>query len=128
MRQLLDEKGAAEHAAELIGRFGVGFYSAFMVADRVTLRTRRAGSAMGVEWESAGDGTYTLRDYETAERGTSITLYLKAPDPENGIFDFTDDWRLSGIIKKHSDFITYPIILRKEKQKDEDSEEVTTEE
>ena len=117
LRRLLDDGGSAAQAAELIGRFGVGFYSAFMVADRVKLRTRRAGIRVGVEWESDGDGTYSIRECDLAERGTSITLYLKIPDPEHGMDDFTEGWRISMIVKKHSDFITYPIILKREQEK-----------
>jgi molecular chaperone HtpG len=123
-QQLLNEKDPAAHAAELIGRFGVGFYSAFMVADRVTLRTRRAGASEAIEWESTGEGTYFLRECEKADRGTSIILYLKSPDAENGIQDFTDHWRLSAIVRKHSDFITYPIILKRERQDATNSKEV----
>jgi molecular chaperone HtpG len=126
-QQLLNEQDPAAHAAELIGRFGVGFYSAFMVADRVTLRTRRAGGADAVEWESTGEGTYFLRECDKACRGTSITLHLKSPDADNGIQDFTDHWRLSAIVRKHSDFITYPIILKRERQEPSDPKEIVIE-
>ncbi|MES1258087.1 MAG: molecular chaperone HtpG [Acidobacteriota bacterium] len=119
LRSRLKESGSASDVAELIGQFGVGFYSAFMVADRVRLVTRRAGSADATAWESEGAGTYTISDAAKPERGTSITLYLKSPDSENGIEDYTDDWRLSSIIRKHSDFISYPIILKKERQEPE---------
>ncbi|HEX3877002.1 MAG TPA: molecular chaperone HtpG [Bryobacteraceae bacterium] len=114
LRELLGGKGSAAHAAELIGRFGVGFYSSFMVADRVTVRTRRAGTIGGIEWESDGGGSYSIRDYEKTQRGTSITLHLKPADPENGMPDFADRWRISSIVKKHSDYITYPILLKPE--------------
>jgi molecular chaperone HtpG len=127
LRRLLEEKGTAEDAAALIGQFGVGFYSAFMVADRVRLITRPAGGSVAVEWQSEGDGTYSIRESEKAERGTSITLYLKNPDPDAGIQDFTDSWRLSAIIKKHSDFIAYPIILKRERTQDADPKEVVVE-
>jgi molecular chaperone HtpG len=112
-RRLAEDKSSA-NIADLIGQFGVGFYSAFMVADKVKLLTRRAGSEEAVEWESEGAGTYSLRDAEKAERGTSITLYLRQPDPDNGIEDYTDDWRISTIVRKHSDFIAYPIVLKKD--------------
>jgi molecular chaperone HtpG len=101
-----------------------------MVADRVTLRTRYAGGSEAIEWESTGEGTYFIRECEKSERGTSITLHLKSPDAENGIPDFTDHWRLSGIVKKHSDFITYPIILKREPQElgSSESEDAAVEE
>ena len=126
-QQLLNEKDPAAHAAELIGRFGVGFYSAFMVADWVTLRTRRAGGSDAVEWESTGEGTYLLRECDKASRGTSIILHLKSPDVDDGIQDFTDHWRLCAIVSKHSDFITYPIILKQERQESSDSKEIVIE-
>jgi molecular chaperone HtpG len=116
MRSRIKETGSAADVAELIGQFGVGFYSAFMVADKVRLVTRRAGTSAATVWESEGLGTYTVGEAEKPERGTSITLHLKAPDTENGLEDYTDDWRLSSIIRKHSDFISYPIIVRKERE------------
>ncbi|MDQ1474433.1 MAG: molecular chaperone HtpG, partial [Bryobacterales bacterium] len=116
MRSRIKETGSAADVAELIGQFGVGFYSAFMVADKVRLVTRRAGTSASTVWESEGLGTYTVGEAEKPERGTSITLHLKAPDTENGLEDYTDDWRLSSIIRKHSDFISYPIIVRKERE------------
>jgi molecular chaperone HtpG len=76
---------------------------------------------------SAGDGSYSIRDYDQAQRGTSLTLYLKSPDSDNGIPDFTDQWRLSAIVKKHSDFITYPGILKRERQNSDDRKEITIE-
>jgi molecular chaperone HtpG len=114
-------------AAELIGRFGGGFYSAFIVADRVTLRTRRAGGSEAVEWKHTGEGTYFLRECDKAGPGTSITLHLKSPNAENGIQDFTDHWRLSAIVRKHSDFIAYPIILKWEHQESSHTKEVVVE-
>jgi molecular chaperone HtpG len=96
--------------SEFIGQFGVGFYSAFMVADRVTILTRRADSEDAIKWESAGDGTYTLATAVKPHSGTEITLYLKAADPENGIEDYTDRWKLQLIVHKYSDLIAYPIV------------------
>src|SRR5690349_10486554 len=110
LRKRMKESQSAEALAELIGQFGVGFYSAFMVADKVTIVTRRAGETSATHWESAGDGTYTLSDAEKSSTGTDITLHLKKPDPENGIEDYTDRWKLSMIVHKYSDFIAYPII------------------
>ncbi len=116
-RRLQEDKSAA-NVADLIGQFGVGFYSAFMVADKVKLVTRRAGSSEAVAWESDGSGSYTIGDAEKPERGTSVTLYLRTPDPDNGIEGYTDAWRISSIVRKHSDFIAYPIIAKKD-DKDE---------
>jgi molecular chaperone HtpG len=126
-RRLLKKHDSAVHLVELIGRFGTSFYSAFIIADRVALRTRRAGGSEAVEWESTGEGTYFLGECEKADRGTSITLHLKSPDDDNGIPDFTDHWRLSRIVRKHSDFITYPIILKRERQESLGPKEVVIE-
>jgi molecular chaperone HtpG len=110
MRKRMQESQSEEAVADLIGQFGVGFYSAFMVADKVTIITRRAGEATATQWESAGDGSYTLAEAEKASSGTDIILQLKKPDAENGIEDYTDRWKLSMIVHKYSDFIPYPII------------------
>lgn len=110
LRKRMKETQSAEALAELIGQFGVGFYSAFMVSNRVSIVTRRAGQTDATRWESTGDGSYTLTEAEKAGCGTEITLYLKEPDAENGIEDYTDRWRLSTIVHKYSDFIAYPII------------------
>lgn len=125
-RALLDElqkEGkTAEGLGELIGRFGVGFYSAFMVADRVTVVTRRAGEDSAYQWESTGSGEYTLAPAERATRGTSITLQLKEVDNDSGIEDFTQEWVLSRIVKRYSDFVSYPIkhkVEREEVERDE---------
>lgn len=110
LRKRMKESQSAEAVAELIGQFGVGFYSAFMAADKVTIITRRAGETGATRWESAGDGTYTLAEAEKTGCGTDIILQLKQPDAENGIEDYTDRWKLSMIVHKYSDFIAYPII------------------
>ena len=122
-RSLLDQaraEGQSEQAlAELIGRFGVGFYSAFMVADRVRLITRRAGQDSATAWESSGDGEYRLSPAQRAQHGTSISLDLKPADPENGLEDFTQQWTLSSIVKRHSDFVSYPITMQQERHEPE---------
>ncbi len=105
----------AEGVGQLIGQFGVGFYSSFMVADRVELVTRRAGTDEAVRWESSGGGSFTVTEAERDRPGTTITLHLKAVDKENGIEDYADRWVLSRIVRQHADFITYPIILPAEK-------------
>ena len=92
---------------ELIGQFGVGFYSSFMIADRVTLTTRKAGSpADACCWESTGDGTYTIEECEKAARGTEIVLHLKEEMKE-----YLDEWKIRSIIKKYSDYVQYPIVM-----------------
>lgn len=94
---------------ELIGQFGVGFYSTFMVADKVTLTTRRAGETEATRWESTGDGTYTLETVERPTHGTTITLHLKPADSEDALHDYTDQWVIRDIVKRYSDFVAYPI-------------------
>jgi molecular chaperone HtpG len=94
---------------ELIGQFGVGFYSAFMVADRVELVTRRAGEASATSWDSTGDGSYSVGDGERATQGTTVTLYLKPVDSEQGLHDYTRAEVIRDIVKRYSDFVGYPI-------------------
>jgi len=105
--------------SELIGQFGVGFYSAFIVADKVTLVTRKAGApaSEGVRWESAGEGDYTLESVEKATRGTEITLHLKESESE-----FLDGYRIRSIVRKFSDHISLPIVMDKEAQPSYDEE------
>lgn len=100
---------------ELIGQFGVGFYSAFMAADRITLVTRATGAAKNeaVRWDSNGDGSFTIEPTEKERRGTTITLQLKKTEKEGT--DYTDQWQLRRIIKQHSDFVAYPIVMDVEK-------------
>jgi len=94
---------------EFIGQFGVGFYSAFIVASKVTLVTRAASSNKATKWQSAGDGSYTIEETKKDSRGTTIVLSLKKADKDEQ--DFTDEWTIRGIIKKHSDFVAYPIVM-----------------
>jgi molecular chaperone HtpG len=96
---------------ELIGQFGVGFYSAFMVADRIELVTRHAGAANATRWESTGDGAYTLGDASRAEHGTTVTLHLKPADAEHGLRDYATEPVVKDIVKRYSDFVAYPIKL-----------------
>ncbi len=119
-RQFLDSlTGDQQQDAQLIGQFGVGFYSAFVVADKVVLETRRAGdeSAAGVRWESEATGTYQLDTIEKAEKGTSVTLYLREDSVE-----YADNWRLRSVIKKYSDHITFPIMMLEVVHEDPDAE------
>ena len=99
--------------ANLIGQFGVGFYSSFIIADKVTLETRKAGSKEAFRWSSKGDGEFTIESIDKKVRGTDIILTLKKDEDE-----FLDDWRLKEIIKKYSDHITLPIIMKKSDFKD----------
>ncbi|MFF8978773.1 molecular chaperone HtpG [Streptomyces cellulosae] len=116
--QFLKELKEAQDGAGaegLIGQFGVGFYSGFMVADEVTLVTRKAGEKQGTRWSSRGEGTYTLERVDDAPQGTSVTLHLKPADPDNQLHDYTSVWKIKEIVKRYSDFITWPIRLVGEK-------------
>ncbi len=115
-KAFLDKLGTdSAKDSQLIGQFGVGFYSAFIVADKVEVRSRAAGEAAdkGVYWESAGEGEYTIADIEKAERGTEITLHLREADVE-----FLDDWRLRSIISKYSDHIALPVEIETKNEED----------
>ncbi len=117
----LEEKGTgASELPELIGQFGVGFYSAFMVADEVTVLTRKAGSdAPAVRWTSRGEGTFDLEPAEKESAGTEITLKLK-PEAEF----YLENWKLSEIVGRYSDFIAYPIVLPTRKVNEDKTETV----
>jgi len=123
--KLLQEAKASgkEVPAELIGQFGVGFYSSFMVADKVSLVTRRAGEDKAVFWESTGDGTYTLGETDRFEPGTTVTLHLKESDTENGLQDYTREYTIRDIVKHYSDFVSYPIRMKVERREVERDEE-----
>ncbi|MFF7192889.1 molecular chaperone HtpG [Streptomyces sp. NPDC008079] len=113
LRELKEAEGAG--AAEgLIGQFGVGFYASFMVADEVTLLTRRAGETEGTRWTSSGEGTYTVETVEDAPQGTAIVLRLKPEDAEDRLYDYTSPWKIKEIVKRYSDFITWPIRMAAE--------------
>jgi len=123
---------------ELIGQFGVGFYSAFMVAKKVTLHTQKAGTTEGTVWESTGDGTYTIETVARPEgTGTTITLHLKddvttenketdttdfSSTDKNNFSQFTEDWTLKSLVKKYSDFISWPIKMKTETSKEVDKD------
>ncbi len=119
MLKKLSKKAAGEGTPELIGRFGVGFYSAFMVADKVELDSLKAGAKTAVHWESDAHGTYTISDSSRTARGTSITLHLKAVDADAGIVDFTSEWTLESVVKRYSNFIAHPIRQRVQREKSE---------
>ncbi|MEU6130608.1 molecular chaperone HtpG [Saccharopolyspora sp. NPDC047091] len=114
LQELKDTSDGAA-AQELIGQFGLGFYSSFMVADKVTLLTRKAGEDAATRWESSGEGTYTIETVDEAPQGTAVTLHLKAEDQEDRLLDYADTRTLTQIIKKHSDFIAWPIRMEVDK-------------
>ena len=99
--------------ANLIGQFGVGFYSSFIIADKVTLITRRAGETEAIKWESGGEGDFTIEATEKAGRGTEVILHLREGEEE-----FLNDWKLKTIVRKYSDHITLPIVMKKSEWKD----------
>ncbi len=116
LRQQLREAKNAAASEELIGQFGIGFYSSFMVADKVELLTRKAGESEATRWESSGEGTYTIESVEGAPQGTSVTLHLKPEDTEDGLQDYTADWTIRSLVKKYSDFIAWPIRMEVERR------------
>ena len=111
--------------AHLIGQFGVGFYSSYIVADKVTVVSRRAGveANQAVKWESAGEGEFTVEMVEKAGRGTDVILHLR-----DGEDDFLSSWKLKQIVRKYSDHITLPILMKKESWDEEKKEQVLTDE
>lgn len=133
-RRFMDELATTDKAdvPELIGRFGVGFYAAFMVADRVVVDTRKAGSDEAHRWVSTGDGAYTVEPTEKTEAGTRVVLHLKALDDDrDDAKDFTKEWTIRETIRRYSDFVEYPIrmdVERTEQPEEEGGEPVTTRE
>ncbi|PPK52117.1 molecular chaperone HtpG [Marinobacter persicus] len=108
--------GDEKKDSKLIGQFGVGFYSSFIVADKVEVKTRRAGAPAneGVHWESKGDGEFTIEQTEREQRGTEITLHLKSDAKE-----FADGFRLRNLVKKYSDHISFPVIMKSESEEED---------
>lgn len=132
-QQLCEAKNAQNEAAseELIGQFGIGFYSSFMVADKVELLTRKAGESEATKWESSGEGTYTIESVENAPQGTSVTLHLKPEDTEDELHDYTSEFKIKSLVKKYSDFIAWPIRMEVERRTpatEEGGEETVTRE
>ena len=117
--------GDQQQDAALIGQFGVGFYSGFIVADKITVETRRAGAeaSEGVRWESAGEGDYSVEQIEKTGRGTDIILHLREGEDE-----LLSSWKIKSIIRKYSDHISLPIVMQKEEWDDEKKETVVKEE
>lgn len=123
--QLREAKNAKNEAAseELIGQFGIGFYSSFMVADKVELLTRKAGESEATQWESSGEGTYTIQSVDDAPQGTSVILHLKPEDAEDELHDYTSEFKIRSLVKKYSDFISWPIRMEVERRQPPASEE-----
>ncbi|CDO89487.1 molecular chaperone HtpG [Mycobacterium triplex] len=129
LRQQLREAKNEAASEELIGQFGIGFYSSFMVADKVELLTRKAGESEATRWESTGEGTYTIESVEDAPQGTAVTLHLKPEDAEDELHDYTSEWKLRSLVKQYSDFIAWPIRMEVERRTpsgEEGGEEVVT--
>jgi len=116
MEMLKQAQATDSLTPELIGQFGVGFYSAFMVAEKIVLTTRAVGvpKEQAVRWESSGDGTFSIEQTEKAQRGTTITLHLKKREKDGP--DYTDQWQIRRIVKQHSDYVAYPIVMDVEKE------------
>lgn len=106
------EEAKKNNDLNIIGQFGVGFYSAFMVADKIILETKSPYSDKGVRWTSTGEGSYEIEEIDKTERGTSITLYLKDNDEDK---EFLNEYKIKGLIKKYSDYVKYPIMLKDER-------------
>lgn len=125
----LQSQGQNQDQSELIGQFGVGFYSAFMVADQVTMVTKAPGAAKGVKWESTGDGEYSIEEIEVEKRGTTITLKLNEDyrNPEKPEENFLNQYTVQNLVKKYSNYIRYPIKMdftKEEKPTDEEGKEI----
>ncbi|WP_197518997.1 ATP-binding protein, partial [Mycobacterium sp. 1482292.6] len=130
-KQLREAQNLKNRAAseELIGQFGIGFYSSFMVADKVELLTRKAGESEATKWESSGEGTYTIESVDDAPQGTSVILHLKPEDAEDELHDYTAEFKIRSLVKKYSDFIAWPIrmqVERREPAGEEGGEETVT--
>ncbi len=117
--QKMKETKDAAASQDLIGQFGVGFYASFMVADKVTLVTRRAGESTATRWESAGEGTYAISAVADAPQGTAVTVRLKPEDAEDHLFDYTAEGKVREIVKRYSDFIAWPIRMAVERTDNE---------
>ncbi|MDH5717353.1 MAG: molecular chaperone HtpG [Spirochaetia bacterium] len=124
-RELLEKMKSSKQKGELeglIGQFGVGFYSSFMAADKVSILTKRAGEDKAVLWLSSGEGSYEISESEKELHGTSITLHLKTDKEDESLEDYTDEYILKRIVKQYSDFISYPILIKEEREEEEKDE------
>jgi molecular chaperone HtpG len=112
--ELLKDKDISQHP-ELIGQFGVGFYASFMVADRITVISRKAGQkdSKGVKWESTADGSFTVEDVDKSGKGTDVVLHLKDDDKK-----YLDEWEIRDVVRKYSDFIEHPVLMEVEREEE----------
>ncbi len=125
----LQAASAGDIPKDLIGQFGVGFYSSFIAASRVVLETKRAGAdEPACRWESDGKGTYSLGTGTRTAPGTEVTLFLRDVDEENGLEDFTKEWVLRRVVKEHSDFVRYPVKMKVRRETGEGEDKKTIEE
>jgi molecular chaperone HtpG len=127
LRQKLREAKNEASSEELIGQFGIGFYSSFMVADKISLLTRKAGESAATRWESSGEGTYTIETVDSSDggapQGTSVTLHLKPEDTEDELHDYTAEYKIRELVKRYSDFIAWPIRMDVERRTPASQEE-----
>jgi len=126
----LKEAQTQDQANSLIGQFGVGFYSSFIVADHVTVTTRKIGQDKAWRFESSGDGSFTIDEAKKDSAGTQIVLHLRPEDDDNNLADFTDEYVIKSTIKKYSDFIQYPVMVQCEREQtktDDDKDEAESE-
>ncbi|MCH9723185.1 MAG: molecular chaperone HtpG, partial [Actinomycetia bacterium] len=129
LREQLRAAQNADESQELIGQFGIGFYSTFMAADTVVLLTRKAGEGAATRWESSGEGTYTIESVDHAPQGTAVTLHLKPEDAEDELHDYTSESKIRNLVKKYSDFIAWPIrmdVERRTPPEEDGGDEVVT--
>ncbi len=124
IRALEQSKKENALSAEMIGQFGVGFYSAFIVADRITVITWSPHDSKAVKWESEGQGEFTIEETDKPSRGTDIILHLKPV--EQGEENFTDQWTVRRVVKQHSDFVRYPVVMDVEKEEAESEADGST--
>jgi len=125
LREAKAKGGEPSELPELVGQFGVGFYSSFMVADEVHVVSRKLGEADATRWSSKGDGAYTLEDAERGEAGTTVELVLKPVDEEQGQRDWTGEGVLRDVVKRYSDFVAHPIRMEVAAKEDEEPELAT---
>lgn len=117
MKALKDAQ--TEGDVEVIGQFGVGFYSAFMLADRITVATRKAGTDKGYIWESTGESSYSIEEVEKKGKGTEITLHLRKNSDEESNREYLEEYKVRELVKKYSDYVRYPVMLEVEKKEEE---------
>ena len=116
-RQETEEKDKKEADIDIIGQFGVGFYSAFMVADEITVRTKKYGSEQAYEWKSSGADGYTVTECDKETVGTEVIMHIKPDTDEEHYSEYLEPYRLHALIKKYSDYIRYPIRMMMPEQK-----------